>query len=136
MNALSRSQPKPIEELPVQTVRRLGGYSPDQLRRWAEKAGHAFVLAECSSCVDKSAVLKEIGRAFAFPQWYGANLDALYDCLTDVPERGGPGWVVVLERLPDEKRFDAVDRAALLDVFRDAADDFAERGVGLRVFYS
>jgi RNAse (barnase) inhibitor barstar len=125
-----------IDALPAQTVRRLGGYDIDQLRDWAEKAGHCFVLVECSACVDKASVLKSIGRAFSFPDWYGANLDALYDCLTDLPERGFPGWLVVLERLPDQPRFSAEQRAMLLDVFRDAAEGFAQRGVGLRVFFS
>ena len=135
MNPTS-SFPKPIDELPAQTVRRLGSLDVDGLRSWAAQAGHRFVLAECSDCVDKGSLLKAIGRAFAFPDWYGNNLDALYDCLTDLPERGGPGWVVVLERLPPEPRFGADERAALLDVFRDAADAFAERGIGMRVFYS
>ena len=126
---------KPIDELPAQTVRRLGGSNVDGLRRWAAQAGHRFVHVECSDCVDKGSVLKAIGRAFAFPDWYGTNLDALYDCLTDLPEHGGPGWVIVLERLPAEPRFGAEERAALLDVFRDAADVFAERGIGMRVFY-
>jgi RNAse (barnase) inhibitor barstar len=94
------------------------------------------VLAECSDCVDKLAVLTAIGRAFGFPEWYGANLDALYDCLTDLPDRGAPGWIVVLVRLPEEPGFGADERAALLDVFRDAAEDFAQRQAGLRVFYS
>lgn len=129
-------KPRPVESLPAQTVRRLGSHEVDELRRWAEEAGHQFVLAECSDCVDKQAVLATIGHALAFPDWYGVNLDALYDCLTDLPERGAPGWIVVLERLPDEPGFDAEDRAALLDVFRDAAEDFAQRRVGLRVFYS
>lgn len=132
----SSQTPRPIEALPAQTVRRLGTYDVDELRRWAARAGHQFVLAECSDCVDKPSVLKAIGRAFALPEWYGANLDALYDCLTDLPEHGDPGWIVVLARLPNEPGFGAGERAALLDVFRDAADDFAARGVGLRVFFS
>lgn len=135
MNA-SRQVPKPIDALPAQTVRRLDARDVEELRQWAARAGHRFVLVEGSGCVDKGSLLKAIGRAFAFPDWYGANLDALYDCLTDLPGRGEPGWVVVLERLPDEQVFDASDRAALLDVFRDAAEEFAERQVGLRVFYS
>ena len=128
--------PKPIDALPTQTVRRLGGRDIDELRRWAAQAGHRFVLVECSDCIDKTSVLKAIGRAFAFPEWYGANLDALYDCLTDLPERRQPGWVVVLERLPGEPTFKVEDRDALLDVFRDAAEDFSRQHVGLRVFHS
>ena len=132
----ARQTPRPIDALPAQTVRSLDGRDIDELRRWATQAGHRFVLVECSDCVDKKSVLQAIGRAFAFPQWYGANLDALYDCLTDLPERREPGWVVVLERLPAPPTFRADERDALLDVFRDAAEEFAERQVGLRVFYS
>jgi RNAse (barnase) inhibitor barstar len=131
----AKKVPGAVDALPTQTVRRLGSFNIDDLRRWAERAGHNFVLADCSACVDKRSVLKAIGRAFVFPDWYGANLDALYDCLTDLPERGRPGWLVVLERLPVGPRFTAEQQAALLDVFRDAAGTFAEHGVGLRVFY-
>lgn len=131
-----RPPPKPLDALPAQTVRRLGALDVDELRRLAANAGHRFVLVECSGCVDRQSVLKAIGRAFDFPQWYGANLDALYDCLTDLPERAEAGWVVVLERLPREPTFSAAQRDALLDVFRDAADEFAGRRIGLRVFYS
>jgi len=135
MNAASPS-PNPIDALPAQTVRSLGGRDVDELRRWASQVGHRFVLVECSDCIDKRSVLQAIGRAFAFPEWYGANLDALYDCLTDLPERSEAGWVVVLERLPRDATFTATERDALLDVFRDAAEDFAERRIGLKVFYS
>jgi hypothetical protein len=44
--------------------------------------------------------------------------------------------VLVVENLPDGPGFDADRRDALLDVFRDAADDFFDRGVAFRVFYS
>lgn len=133
---MSSRSSNPIDALPAQTVRDLGAYDIESLRQWAVQSQHRFVLAECADCVDKRSVLQSIGRAFAFPPWYGANLDALYDCLTDLPERGAPGWVVVLARLPDVPNFGAEDRAALLDVFRDAAEEFAQRGVGLRVFFS
>lgn len=135
MNAPSQT-PKPIDALPAQTVRSLGGRDIDELRRWAARAGHRFVLVECSDCVDRKSVLQAIGRAFAFPEWYGANLDALYDCLTDLPELPESGWVVVLERLPRQPAHRATEREALLDVFREAAESFAEKHVGLRVFHS
>jgi len=32
----------------------------------------------------KSAALAAIGEAMGFPGYYGQNLDALYDCLTDL----------------------------------------------------
>lgn len=33
---------------------------------------------------DKLAVLDAIAGALQFPEWFGRNLDALYDCLTDL----------------------------------------------------
>jgi hypothetical protein len=44
--------------------------------------------------------------------------------------------VVVLEQLPDNPRFDRESREQLLDVFRDAADFWAERRIAFRCFYS
>ncbi len=33
---------------------------------------------------DKVATLDAIAAALSFPDWFGRNLDALYDCLTDL----------------------------------------------------
>jgi RNAse (barnase) inhibitor barstar len=118
-------------------VRALGRLGADRLREWAAAAGQRFVDIDLAGCHDKKAVLKAIGRGFGFADWYGANLDALYDCLTDLPDDAGvTGYVVLLEHLPREANFDDETRAALLDVFRDAAEAFADHGVALRVLYS
>ena len=77
-------------------------------------------------------------KSFLFPAHFGKNLDALYDCMTDLVHKSGPqpGFVVVLEQLPDNPRFDREAREQLLDVFRDAADFWAERKIPFRCFYS
>lgn len=36
------------------------------------------------NCTTKSEALEEIGKVFCFPDYYGKNLDSLYDCLTDL----------------------------------------------------
>jgi hypothetical protein len=58
--------------------------------------------------------------------------------MTDLVHKAGtqPGFVVVLEQLPDNPRFDREAREQLLDVFRDAADFWAERRIAFRCFYS
>lgn len=33
---------------------------------------------------DKLSTLDAIATALSFPEWFGRNLDALYDCLTDL----------------------------------------------------
>jgi len=100
----------------------------------AEDAGQHFLYADLSTAQSKQEVLDKIAESFLFPNHFGKNLDALYDCMTDLVHRAGaqPGFVVVLEQLPDNPRFDREAREQLLDVFRDAADFWAERRVAFR----
>lgn len=38
-------------------------------------------------CRDGMTAIHELlARELAFPEWYGRNLDALFDCLTDLAE--------------------------------------------------
>lgn len=132
---MNKRSPASLADLPAHIIAARSVLDVDELRRWADAAGNRFVLVDFSGCDDRRAVMKELGRAFAFPDWYGANLDALYDCLTDLAEPGAPGLVVVLDHLPRTARFDNGQRARLLDVFRDALEPFSEVGVPLRVYY-
>lgn len=36
--------------------------------------------------LDKHGLHRAFREALTFPQWYGNNLDALYDCLTEISE--------------------------------------------------
>ena len=127
----------PLAALPSHCVRPLAPFTVDALERWARDSGQRYVQIDLGNAGNKKAVLQAIGRALEFPAWYGANLDALYDCLTDLPERRDIGaWLIVLSHLPTTDDFDAEQRAALLDVFRDALETFADAGIGLRVFHA
>lgn len=119
----------------VQAIR---AFRVDDLMDAAQDLGHHFLYANLSKAQTKQDVLEQIAEAFLFPAHFGKNLDALYDCMTDLVNKSGAqaGFVVVLEQLPDNPRFDREGREQLLDVFRDAADFWAERKVPFRCFYS
>ena len=119
----------------VQSIR---AYRVDDLMQAARQADQHFLYANLTMAQSKQEVLEGIADAFLFPTHFGKNLDALYDCMTDLVQKSGaqPGFVVVLEQLPDNPRFDREAREQLLDVFRDAADFWAERKVPFRCFYS
>ena len=104
----------------------------------AEAAGQHFLYANLTAAQSKQDVLESISQSFTFPAHFGKNLDALFDCMTDLVSKAGSqlGFVVVLEQLPDNPRFDREAREQLLDVFRDAADFWAERKIPFRCFYS
>jgi RNAse (barnase) inhibitor barstar len=97
-----------------------------------------FLYAYCAEATTKQQVLAIIADAFCFPKHFGKNFDALEDCLTDLAYKAGPqyGFLIVLEQLPNTPKFDKEARETLLDVFRDAADFWAEKKIPFRVFYS
>jgi len=119
----------------VQAIR---AYRVDDLMSAAQAAGQHFLYANLSGAQTKQDVLDGIAAAFTFPPHFGKNLDALFDCMTDLVHKSGqqPGFVVVLEQLPDNPRFDREAREQLLEVFRDAAEFWGDRRVAFRCFYS
>lgn len=119
----------------VQAIR---AYRVDDLMQTAQEVGQHFLYANLANAQSKQEVLESIAESFLFPPHFGKNLDALYDCMTDLVHKSGTqtGFIVVLEQLPDNPRFDREAREQLLDVFRDAADFWAERKIPFRCFYS
>jgi RNAse (barnase) inhibitor barstar len=135
--------PRRIATMELQTIRpnivqAIRAYRVDDLMKAAESAGQHFLYANLSSAQTKQDVLDAIAAAFTFPAHFGKNLDALYDCMTDLVHKAGqqPGFVVVLEQIPDNPRFDREAREQLLEVFRDAAEFWGERRIPFRCFYS
>ncbi len=119
----------------VQAIR---AYRVEELMQAAQEGNQHFLYANLSAAQSKQDVLETIAESFFFPPHFGKNFDALHDCMTDEVLKAGsqPGFVVVLEQLPDSPRFDREAREQLLDVFRDAADFWAERKIDFRCFYS
>ena len=134
MSALANFNDKEERDMLLQTVRpnivqSIRAYRVDDLMQAAAHADQHFLYANLTTAQSKQEVLEGIAEAFLFPTHFGKNLDALYDCMTDLVQKAGsqPGFVVVLGQIVGEQ---------LLDVFRDAADYWAERKVPFRCFYS
>jgi RNAse (barnase) inhibitor barstar len=127
-----------LQNMRPNIVQAIRAYRVDELLGSAQEQHQHFLYANLAQAQSKQEVLEGIAQAFLFPAHFGKNLDALYDCMTDLVHKSGsqPGFVVVLEQLPDNPRFDREAREQLLDVFRDAADYWAERKVPFRCFYS
>lgn len=119
----------------VQSIR---AYRVQDLQTAAGSMGQHFLYANLADAQTKQEVLEQIASQFTFPAHFGKNFDALYDCMTDPLHRSGPqpGFVVVLEQIPVTAKFDKETREQLLDIFRDAADYWADRKIPFRCFYS
>ena len=44
------------------------------------------VILDGTTCPTKETLHQHLARELNFPDWYGGNLDALFDCLTSVSE--------------------------------------------------
>ncbi len=44
------------------------------------------ITLSCATLKTKDALHAALAEALDFPDWYGANLDALYDCLQDLDD--------------------------------------------------
>ncbi len=128
-----------LSNIPRHAVLPLGAYDKAGLERGALRMDQTLLRCDCSAAASKADVLARLGEGLGLPAHYGANLDALYDCLTDLKpseEASSPGFVVLLENLPDTSLMPREERDAVLDVFRDAADFFYDENIAFRVFYS
>lgn len=94
-------------------------FAPSDVQHSVEHAGWGFGHVDGWTHQGKAAVLDAVGKALGFPEWYGANLDALADCLRDL---GAPtvllwdGWGPLARE--DRAAFDAV-----VDVFEARVAD-------------
>ena len=130
------TRPDEGPKLPSHVVRSLRGLDRDRIRAWAKRYHQRLIEVDLGACTDKASVLRAIAQAFALPAWFGMNLDALYDALTDLRERlPAEGYVVLIDDMPRAGSFDAEQRGALLDVFRDVVDDYANAKIPFRVLY-
>jgi RNAse (barnase) inhibitor barstar len=134
-NEAAEATLKGVRQNIVQSIR---AFRVQDLQDAARSLGHHFLYANLANAQTKQDVLDLIAQQFILPAHFGKNFDALYDCMTDPVHKSGPqpGFIVVLEQIPANVKFDKEAREQLLDIFRDTAEYWAERKVPFRCFYS
>lgn len=102
----------------------------------AGSLGFDAVRVDLAACGDKTSFLGRMAEALAFPDWFGQNWDAFFDCLADLSWRPARGYVLLLEHA-DTMRHDAPEALdTALAILGDAASAWEARGVPFRVFVS
>jgi RNAse (barnase) inhibitor barstar len=128
----------PLKGVRTNIVQSIRAHRVQDLQDAASALGHHFLYANLATAQSKPEVLDMIAQQFILPAHFGKNFDALYDCMTDPVHKSGPqpGFIVVLEQVPANAKFDKEAREQLLDIFRDTADYWSDRKVPFRCFYS
>ena len=128
----------PLRNVRTNIVQSIRAFRVSDLQETAQGLGQHFLYANLANAQTKQDVLDLLAQQFKLPANVGKNFDALYDCLTDPLHKSGPqpGFIVVLEHIPANVKFDKEAREQLLDIFRDAADYWGDRKIPFRCFYS
>jgi RNAse (barnase) inhibitor barstar len=66
----------------------------DEVERAAKEAGLEMFRIDIGHARGKEDFLSRVAEALSFPDWFGANWDALNDCLTDLTKNG---YVLIFE---------------------------------------
>ena len=135
---IRQDQETPLKGIRTNIVQSIRAFRVDGLQDSAQKLGHHFLYANLSKAQSKQDILDLIAGQFTLPSHFGKNFDALYDSMTDPLHKSGPqpGFIVVLEQIPANAKFDKEAREQLLDIFRDTADYWGDRKIPFRCFYS
>jgi|APFre7841882630_1041343.scaffolds.fasta_scaffold114337_1 RNAse (barnase) inhibitor barstar len=113
-----------------------GPHTADALCALGESLGLRCARIDLAGSSDKKDLLARIGAALGFPDWFGGNWDALYDCLDDLSWLKATGHLIVIENASALRVKSQEDFVTLLDVFEETARSWQARGVTFQVIVS
>jgi RNAse (barnase) inhibitor barstar len=118
-------------EIQLKSADRCGIYHLPSTRRsilekTAGRLGLQLLKADFSVCRNTAEALRQLGSALHFPAWYGANLDALFDCLTDPDWLASRGTVVLIGGADSLQQAAPEDFSILIEVLQAASDTHRE----------
>lgn len=88
----------------------------------ARRRGAAAHVLDATELVNKRTTLDGIAAVLAFPEWAGRNLDALYDCLTDLSWLPEGEHVLIWSGHQELAEHDPKAHRGINAVLRDAAE--------------
>lgn len=94
----------------------------DDVAAAAQGAGLGMFVVECDRARSRSAVLRAVVKAVDFPEFFGGDLDAFYDCLCDTVLDQKGGLVLWFNRLHSGDPALQEDADAILDVAQNVVE--------------
>lgn len=88
----------------------------------ANALGLMALVVDCDRARSRSAVLRAVVKAIDFPEFFGGNLDALYDCLCDTVLDQKVGLFLWFHNLHSGDPALADDTKAIISICADVAE--------------
>ena len=121
--------------LPKQAgIYRLARHDLAALQEAAAEQAFAFFNVDLQRAANVPGFIKALKRDLNFPDWFGGNLDALNDCLTDFSWQPAPGYVITLSGI-EMLRSTPTSFAAMNAVLASAVDEWRSRNIPFLIFY-
>jgi len=99
----------------------------------SDAPGMDVVRISLAGVAGKLGLFEHFAAALAFPDWFGANWDALEDCLGDLSWRPDAGRLLVIDGFETLQGAGGDDFRVLLGLLGDVAQDWAAEG---RAFFA
>lgn len=104
------------------------------LREAVDELGFAWFSVDLSRARNVPGFIKALQRDLRFPDWFGGNLDALNDCLSDFSWCPAPGYVITLDHA-EMLATSPTAFATFNEVLANAVDEWQRRQAPFWVFY-
>jgi len=115
-------------------IYRFSALEREALEKASKALGFAVFNVNLEGCADLDAILPTLGKTLNFPNWYGANLDALNDCLTDLSWHEAKGYLLLFSEA-DALYAATASFSALNEVLTAAIEEWQTQGIPFWVFY-
>lgn len=77
-----------------------------------------IVILDAKKMLENERMHEYFAKKFDLPEYYGKNLDALFDCLCEINE-------LTLIKLKNENALDSATKESLIQLFRDVCSENA-----------
>ena len=104
------------------------------LRQAASELNMAFFRVDLQNARNVPGFIKALRRDLDFPDWFGGNLDAVRDCLTDFSWHPAAGYVITLEG-SNTLSANPTSFAAFNAVLSSVIDEWKTRNTPFWIFY-
>jgi hypothetical protein len=103
--------------------------SVEDLEGESDVLGWRCIVLDGTEVEERTAFLEAADEAFALPEWFGMNWDALEECLADLELEGAEGIVVLWTAWGTFAEAAPKDFAVALDVLASAVRGWSTDGV-------